>query len=93
MVDESLDVPPGAHSIELLYIPASELVADVRQLDLVLHDTGAFRKRRTRYVFTIQDPKSLKRDFKKSDLEYALKRTTHFEPLTVQARTFVSQRQ
>jgi len=64
------DSASGAFSIELLYIPASELVGDIKELQVSLDNSTTTGGRRTRRVFSIKTPLSLKRDFKNRDFDY-----------------------
>ena len=90
--DRRGDYAPGAFSIELLHIPASELIGGIGQLHLILNDSTSTNGQRTRRVFSIKNPRSLKRDFEKRDFDYVRNPTADGENLPVEARTFTSLR-
>ena len=83
---------PGSFSIELLHIPASELVDGIKELQVTIDDSTTSGGRRTRHVFSIKNPQSLKRDFKTRDFDYR-NSVADAENPPVEARTFTSLRQ
>ena len=82
---------PGSFSIELLHIPASELVDGIKELQVTIHDSPSAGGPRTRHVFAIKNPQSLKRDFKVHDFDY-MNSVADAENPPVEARTFTSLR-
>lgn len=89
-INDRGDYASGAFSIQLLFIPEKELLRNIKELQVTIYDATTSGGLRTRRFFSIKNPLSLKRDFKKRDFDDGKNPATAAEVLPVEARTEVT---